>query len=498
MLQGDKKVSKRVIDLLKKHGPMLSGELARNFEKEYGVSNTAARQALSRAKSPVNKICTLSFEKNQKFFYLEYQYKSAQYIEALMDAIKENSQVNWIYICAFRAQGGFVSKRILPAMVASPVNRVKGHKLHQRVIQDLLSCNIIEEFNENMWKLAEWVPVAKQNLARATGLEVVKKQVVNDFSRWARNLNFTGYHTAQILTEGAVFANFQWAFTAPSYIQPLYDMEEQKNGFVVADVVYGRMATEDDIRFFIDKLSIIRNFKKLPSFLPILLVDSVTPEALDLLKENKVVIAFIRNLFDDRYTELLAEIVNVFTNASAIVTKNPDKIETLFAEISKGEGRYNDLVGDLLELIAGYYYSQIGSRYLTISKIIQIPDSGKTNELDVLVEREGKVIVVECKATTAPMDEKFVETWLGKNIPQIRKWLNERYAEIKNFEFQLWSLGGFTPEARERLKDHAQHVTKYDLNYYDKAQIIEMARKNNVQQVVRILNEHYKTPPIGC
>ena len=44
-------MSKKVVTLLNKYGPMLSGELARKFEHEYGASNTAARQALSRAKN---------------------------------------------------------------------------------------------------------------------------------------------------------------------------------------------------------------------------------------------------------------------------------------------------------------------------------------------------------------------------------------------------------------------------------------------------------------
>lgn len=41
---------------LKKEGPMLSGELARLYEETYGVSNESARKAISRAKSPVQKI----------------------------------------------------------------------------------------------------------------------------------------------------------------------------------------------------------------------------------------------------------------------------------------------------------------------------------------------------------------------------------------------------------------------------------------------------------
>lgn len=131
---------------------MLSGELARKFEHEYGASNTAARQALSRAKKPVNKICTLSFDKNQKFFYLESQYMSNRYIERLMDAIKQSSQINWVYICAFQSQNGFVAKSILPSLVSSPIKNVKGHKLHQRVIDDLLKCGIIVVLSD----LAKW------------------------------------------------------------------------------------------------------------------------------------------------------------------------------------------------------------------------------------------------------------------------------------------------------------------------------------------------------
>ncbi len=287
---------------------MLSGKLARIFENEYGVSNMAARQALSRAKSPVNKICTLSFEKNQKFFYLENQFMSQQYVDRLLEDIKENSQINWIYICAFQAQYGYVSKNILPALVSSPVKNVKGHKLHERVLDDLIKCHIIEDYDDTRWKLSDWVSDTLQNLSRSTGIEVVKKQIVNDFASWAGNINLVGYGSSKTIFESAEFANFQWAFTAPSYVQPLYNMEAQKNGFVVADVFYGRTATLEDIQFFINKISIIRSYKKLPCFLPVLLIDNAAPEALKALKEHKVMVAFIKNLFDKRYVELLAEI----------------------------------------------------------------------------------------------------------------------------------------------------------------------------------------------
>lgn len=484
-------MSQKVIDLLKKHGPMLSGKLAHLFEKEYGVSNEAARQALSRAKSPVNKICTLSFEKNQKFFYLESQYMSQNYVDRLLENIRENSQVNWTYICAFQAQYGYVSKSILPALVSSPIKNIKGHKLHTRVIEDLIKCHIIEEYDDTRWKLSDWVPGARQSLPRSMGIEVVKKQIVNDFAGWARNINFVGYDSSKTLFESAEFANFQWAFTAPSYVQPLYNMKLQKNGFIVGDVIYGKTASLEDIQFFINKISVIGSYKRLPRFLPVLLLDNATPEALKVLKEHKVVVAFIKNLFDQRYVELLAEIVNIFTNASAIIVKDPAQIEKLFLEISKSEGRYNDIIGDFFEIMVGYYYQCIGCRYLTIGKTIHIPSSGKTNELDLLVEREGKVIIVECKATRSAIDEKYVEKWISKNIPQIREWLNERYPDIRCFEFQLWSLGGFSPNALNMLKDAREKTRKYRIEFFDKDQILNMIKQHNVQHLTELLRSHF-------
>lgn len=489
-------MSKKVEALLHRYGPMLSGELARKFEQEYGVNNTAARQALSRAKKPVNKICILSFEKNQKFFYLESQYMTKRYVENFMDAIQQASRVNWTYIEAFQGQNGFVSKDILPSLVSSPVQNVKGHKLHRRVIEDLLKCNIITEFDETHWMLSEWVPIRERSAARAAGLETVKKQVVHDFASWAQNINLIGYDSAEVLSASAEFAHFQWAMTAPAYIQPLYDAEKARPGFVVADIFYGRPATVEDVKFFLDKLSIIRTFKKLPAVLPVFLVEHITQEALMELKENKVMVALIKNIFDQKYTALLAEIVSVFSHAGAIISQNPGKVETLFHEIAKAEGRYNDIIGDLFELLAGYYYQHIGCRYLAIRKLIQIPDSNFRNEIDVLVERDGEIIIVECKATKSALQEDYVEKWLSQIIQRIRAWVLQRYPEGQRLKFQLWSLGGFTPKAAALLAAAAERTGKYEIEFFDKQQIIDLAKAHKVQTVVDLLQQHFQ-PTLG-
>lgn len=486
-------MSSKVVDLLERKGPMLSGDLARAFEKAYGVSNEAARQALSRAGMPVKKIHSLSFEKNQKFFYLEKQFMSQRYWDGLLQAIKSSSQVNWSYIRAFDAQSGYVSKELLPAMVSSPVQKVKGHKLHQRVIDDLLKCRIIEEYDETCWKLCDWVPVSSDNFARSRGLEAAKKQVVRDFAGWAGKINLIGYHSAKTLTGSAEFAHFQWALTAPSYVQPLYNDKQKKPGFVVADIFYGKTADVEDLQFFLQKLSIIRAYKSLQPFFPVLIAERVTPEALKKLKDCKVTVALIENIFDRRYTELLSEIVSVFTNASAIIAKDPEKIEKLFDEISKSEGRYNDIIGDMFELLVGYYYQQIGCSYLEIRKRVPIPDTQKTKEIDVFVRRDGMFTIVECKAEHSATDANFAEKWLSTNIPRIREWFLRAYPENNGLSFQLWSLGGFTREAREKLSKAAEKTKKYKIEFFDRDRILEMAREKKVQPVVDILHQQMKT-----
>lgn len=128
---------------------------------------------------------------------------------------------------------------------------------------------------------------------------------------------------------------------------------------------------------------------------------------------------------------------------------------------------------------------------MEIGKHIHVPGSDLKNEIDVLVKRDGKIIIVECKATRSPIDETFADKWLTKNIPRIRSWLIEEYSDIKNFEFQLWSLGGFTEGANKLLEDAANNTKKYKIEYFNYSQIIEIVKNKNVNLLVKILCDHF-------
>lgn len=481
----------KVEKLLNEYGPMLSGDLARKYEIAYGASNEAARKAISRANAPVKRLYKFKFDKNQLFYYLESQYKSEKYYSALFDSIKRHSKVIYTFIQAFISQNGYISKAILPAFTGAPAGKVKGHKNYSGILQDLIDTEVILEFSDERYSLNHAF-CDSVNLNHSIGLEIAKKVIISDFNRWASGINLVAFEKGKELFDAPTFAQFQWAYTAPSYVQPLFSSKSEQPGFIIADVFFGEMATTESLSFFIEKLNIIRSFKNVKPFLPILLVDKIDHDALILLKKNKVTVAILNNFFDKKYTNLLNDLVNIFTNATSIINKNPDELYRLFDNIEKSEGRYNNMSGDMFELLVGTYYFHIGCSYLK-SKINIYNDSGKHKELDLLIKRDGITIVAECKATRSKIDDKIILKWLNDTIPFTREWLQENN-HTEKAEFQFWSVGGFTPEAMELLKKAESETKKYSIKYFDKQQMIDMARDKNDINFVRIMTTHFSNP----
>lgn len=478
----------KIAKLLEKNGPMISGDLARLYETTYGASNEAARKAISRAGRPVRKSAHLKFDKNQVFCYLESQYMGSRYASALLEAIKTQSKTCQTVINAFLAQGGFVSRAILPAFLGAPVENVRGHKLYTKIIEEMIQNNLIVEFNEDTYALNRKL-FDLGSYSRSVGLELAKKNIVSDFARWAREINLAAYEKGRTLFESPIFAHFQWGYTAPSYVQPLYSGREEAPGFVVADVFFGKTATTDDLRFFLDKLSVIRSFKNLPRFFPVLLVDRITPEALRELKNQKVTVAILNNFFTDKYTELLNELVNLFANTTSIVNKNPQMIYKVFDELTRSEGRYNNMAGDMFELLVGCHYANLGCNSLKSKQIIAAKD-GKYKELDWLIQRNGRTIVAECKAVRSKIDVPFVEKWLRENIPFTRRWLLENHYTGET-EFQLWAVGGFTEAAEALLRQEEEANRKCIIRHYTRAEMIEEAQRTDDQSFLQVLREHF-------
>lgn len=479
----------RIEILLKQYGPMLSGDLAKKYEKKYNASNDAARKAISRARSPIQKIKYFPFEKNQIFCYLEEQYNTSCYKKALYSSLKIHSSTIAPLLIALENNYGIISKNSFAIYSSSPIKKTKGHRLFSRNITDLLTSEIIYEYDTEYYILNGSYSGSMFDLTHYNSHNRICKIIVSDFISWAAKLNLIAYNSATIFPDIAEFSHFQWNATCPSYVQPIYNQLEQKPGFLVADVIYKNTISVSDITYFIEKINIIRHFKNVPNFFPVLLVNNVEPDSLKLLKEQKIFVGILSNIYDNNYTSLLSDIYNVFQNATAILLKDASKIDLLLENIAKSEGRFNNAMGDLFEYMVGSFYNKLGVSYIEMNKLIP-NDRGTQNEIDVLICKDNKVIIIECKATKSPLSFNYVQKWLSEIVPTFRKWLQNTYPQ-RTYEFQIWSLGGFDGQSATLLEKHKETTTKYTLSYYSKSDILNIAKKYGDHNFINQVKKHF-------
>ena len=102
------KASAELKNILKSQGPMLSSQVARNFEST-GTKADAARQRTSRLPLDTAALKGISFPKGARFIYHKDDIGTYRYFEALRKTIRENSQPLTSALNAINARDGVMS-----------------------------------------------------------------------------------------------------------------------------------------------------------------------------------------------------------------------------------------------------------------------------------------------------------------------------------------------------------------------------------------------------
>lgn len=479
-------MSQRIINILSKEGPMISGELAEKLNKGYDMTPEAARKAISRASSPIHKL-KLNFNNNQKFIYLKRHYNQTVYYESLEISLKKHSKAFYNFLRAVMYHNGFIDIKQLPAYSCSPIELLKGHKLAKIIISSLIANNILQEYTPGIYQINRRI-YDKENYNKFKAVETAKKVIMDDFENWARRINLVSYNKSKKLDDSPEFYKFQWSFTSPSYVQGIKKRESP--GFVIADILIGRPLELSDIDYFMDKINILKQNKNVSSFVPILIVEGLREDTFKKLKAEGVILGLIDRLFGQEYLKTLRSLMTVIENASAIISKSPEKYHDLINKLSKLEGRSSNLRGEVFELAVGYHYSRI-AQYIEINKKITI--AGKTKEIDVFVKYSSTELrIVECKGHNYPLDEDFIRRWLSKNIKIIREWaLHQDDYRHKELVFELWATSGFEKTAEALLEKQLKKTKKYKIVYLDRTKIFEEAKKHANDNLKMILKNFF-------
>lgn len=482
-----------IIDqILKDRGPMLSGVLAQELAN-HSVNPIAARKQISRLTSPIKKL-KIGFENNQSFVYLENQADTEEYWKNLIQCLKTSAKAYYSYINAFVIHCGFIHKSQLAAYTFSPIQNLKGHSHFEGMAERLIRNRLISDFDENIFQINSNI-YGGHNFNRFKAIQLAKRQIAEDFSSWSRNINLTSYHTARSLDITAEFGKFQWCFTSPSYITGINRFRNKKllPGFIVADILIGRKLKEEDIDFFQKKIEIIKQQKNVSKFIPFLICENLEENAFKAIKSKGVVIGFVRELFGAAYSETLKLLVETVTEATKIITTNPDQFIELSKKLSELKGKFGNIKGDMLEFLVGYFYI-INNKPIEIGKIIKEKESGKNREIDVFVSTANQVRVVECKGQKSPVTKDFIATWLSDKITIIRKWLLSQDDHCKKeIIFEIWSTSGFEEDALLLLEQHAQSVkpSKYKIEFLEKSLITKKFKETRNEKLIEVMNGYF-------
>ena len=102
-----------VAEALKRVGPCLTSDLIREFVAA-GMAEAAARKKIARAQMEYTRLAGLRFAKNARFIYLDSQFGSEKFWEALERAFYTAGKSYWMAVVSLRSRGGTCLKPYFP------------------------------------------------------------------------------------------------------------------------------------------------------------------------------------------------------------------------------------------------------------------------------------------------------------------------------------------------------------------------------------------------
>ena len=490
-----------VAQLLLDHGPGLTGDLLPLLEKA-GLSPDAARKRLSRRSGPIHTLSGLSFPKNARFYYHESHFGRERYWIALHRAVTDGSPTYGPALAGLIAHGGVVPTAFFPIVSGAPVKQ-KGHTGSDAVLSRLEAVGILRQ------QLIGDTPVvtlhggfADIDDAGFPARLIVQRVLLDALADWARKLGMISYNKVSIRQRNEplpLFGTHAFDLCGPSYLAPMvrYKDGKPKPGAIVCDAYVGELNLRA-AQGFIRKCTNSRALRRLPPFFPILIADGFAPDAFDALRAQGIIATKPSALFGRDVARGLAGLLETLRHASAIAVSNPDVIEILFSQLGHIEGAASNLRGALFELIVGHVVSREGSPSIDVGRRVRLSET-ESVEIDVFSYAPSEVRVIECKgyAPTHHVDSDEVGAWIKEKAPRIHKHfrIQDNY-QNRAFQFEFWTSGDFTPEARQLAEKISQSTTRYKIILVNGKDVRSRIGKVNATGLGKVFDEHYTKHPI--
>lgn len=492
--------------LLAREGPGLTSEFARRLEA-LGNSPEAARKKVSRGGPKVLRLSGLSFPKNARFIYLERQFGTQAYWDALIRDIGKSSPAYGAALAALANRGGLVPLDQFPIICGAPILQ-KGQVPAATVLERLKAVQVLGV--ETVDGVGECVALRAGREGddldhhRLKGRLAAERILLLAVKDWARRTGMASWDKVVTRLDGTLpqYGPFGWDLTAPSYVRPLTRWGKDgklKPGFVVCDVLFGQRVDATGMAAFVRKVQMLSALQKVTPCMSMIVADGFTSEAVRLGRSHGVMVTTPGSLLGRDVAVGLSSLLQMLTKAAAAAVKRPELIPELFDKLGQIEGAVGQMRGALFEMLVGHAVHEIEGGSIDIGRRMYGYD-GVSAEFDVLLVKERLwVKTFECKAhhPGALIDLDAAMAWLEVDVPKRFAILrsNDRFRDCP-IGLELWTTGGFTPEAVSFLADAKARLRRYSIDWKDGPAVREYVRQLKTPGLMKMLDDHYFRHPM--
>lgn len=482
-----------VEDLLS-NGPALSSNLIAAYTSR-GLTAAAARQRLVRRSKRVQALKGLPFSKRAQFLYLKEQFGTKEFYKALIEAV-DSSPAYVAAIAGLVSNGGVVPMNDWDIISGSPI-RQKAQLSSEEILKRLITVRLVEV--EEVYGVGKCITL-KQHKTNITSDELrarlIYKQILADtVAEWLIRINFASTGTISVRGSDPApkFSTFNFDIVGPNYSLVARKRNPVQPGFTVVNIAGSGEVDKNSILPFLRKVKLLSHLPKVSRFLPILVADRFTIDALYICRAAGITPITPTTLFGQQAANALAELLGVLRSVASLSKSDPEKLAKLLDVLTSLGGRHGQLKGSFFELISAHIVR--ASSPGTVEVGIKLTTDQKTAEVDVRDTRGNEIIFYECKGkqSTNLVSAEDIDIWLSKKVP-IMVSATRAVTELSNrkIRFEYWTTGSFEPEAIAKLEKLSRQTLKYSLGWADGAEIRRRAKEHSsLKAIVTMLDTHY-------
>ena len=485
-------------------GPARTGRLVDVLTSTLKISPEAARQRLSRARTPIERYPHLLLPKREAFFYLRSQRNTECYWENLLRDLRETGAVYACAIDGLSARGGIVPVGEFAVVSGAPLalkKQIPAAGVADRLIDlGVMRENEIEEFGRcyiaNPNAIIEPLSI---NQIRARHL--TENVILDGLREWLRKNGIGSYNKITIRNENKPLkiGQFKWDLTGPSYFLPVR-RSKFPNGFVVADVFSGERLDAFHIRYFIRKVQMYQKTSNSGMLFPIIMAESFTGKAMTAGHKAGLMLTTPDSLFGRNVANALVDLIRTLDNAAAIAAVDEDRLYRLLNDLSEIEGRNGNMRGILFELISAHIAKREIGGSIDVGVVHVHRTNGNKTDLDVVcVTDKDAVHVIECKAKmpNKAVSLQEIQNWLRSlSIMQDYVASREHLRERKQ-TYEFWTTGTFEADALDKLKIEQANRTKRLIAWKNGEDIRQIVTNLKLKSIGDALDQHFLKHPLG-